>query len=489
MTTPAPPNPLPAAPAGGIFRRNLLAASASGLVLGLMAGVLIPQDGIRSVLSAWLISDTPEKADAKENAAKGSMFVVTIPTQQTFGVTTSEADDLMRDYTQTASVPAFLREQPAVSNLQASSRLQGVVTKVFVQKGQSVREGDPLVELDLTGDELATAQGILLDSVQQLQIIDDDIRRLTPAAEEGGIARKNLIDRQYERRRTEAVIEARRQELLVRGLAAGDVEGIIRDRRLVRTITIHTPQGIQPGTRREGSIATPVSHVAQSDDQLVYSVETMQVSPGSVVDAGEALCDLAYHRTLLVEGQAWERDLPLISQLIQDSTPVSISIGDSDSPEFISGLKIRFMDNHVDSESQTYRFYLEIENSVMTSNESDNRVFRTWKFKPGQRGHIELPQKTWKRQLVVPASAVVRNGVDHVIFERVEHHDHFHGDEPPHSEFKPVVVTLLHSDQHFAVLDHNGQITPLHTLVTSGAEMLLRAMNSSSGGHGHTHEH
>ena len=495
MTDPPPQKPATySSSAKADNRRNLVTAAIVALVAGLFCGLLIPQTGIRNVLTQWLIPATEHDPDAEEATADSSAFVVSISAQKTFGVKVSDADELTRDFTETIAVPAFLREQPAVSNLQASSRLQGVVTKVFVQKGQSVREGDPLVELDLTGDELASAQGVLLDSVQQLQIIDDEIKRLTPAAEEGGIARRNLIDRQYERRRTQAVIEARRQELLVRGLRTADVDGIVRDRKLVRTITIHTPLGIQPDqphiSGRRSPKLTPVSHQQeQPDDDLVYSVESMKVSPGSVVTAGQTLCDLAYHRTLLVEGQAWERDLPLISDLIQKRTPVSISVGDSDEPQTIDNLRIRFMDNHVDSESQTYRFYIEIDNSVITNNVSDGRVFRTWEFKPGQRGHIQLPRKTWTRQLVVPTSALVRNGVDHVIYERVGHHDHFHGDEPPHSEFKPIVVSVSYSDQEYAVIDHDGQINPLQTLVTDGAEMLLRAMNTSSGGHGHSHEH
>ena len=46
------------------------------------------------------------------------------------------------------------------------------------------------MELELTGDELAAAQSVLLDSVQQLQILDDEITRLEVATEEGGIVRR-----------------------------------------------------------------------------------------------------------------------------------------------------------------------------------------------------------------------------------------------------------------------------------------------------------
>ena len=149
-------------------------------------------------------------------------------------------------FTQHIDVPAFIRERPTVSNLQASSRMQGIVRRIFRSGGPVGREGDPLVELELTGDELASAQSVLLDSVQQLQILDDEIARLEVATEEGGIVRRSLIQKQYEQRRMKSVIEAKRQELLIRGLSVDDVTGIIKDQQLVRAIVIHVPTGIRP---------------------------------------------------------------------------------------------------------------------------------------------------------------------------------------------------------------------------------------------------
>lgn len=466
------------------------------LAAGFAGGLFVPQNGIRAVLKTWLsVGSTADSVsqESEEHADESGLFDVTIAAQETYGVRVAKAEP--GAYTQHITVPAFIRERPTVSNLQASSRLQGLIRRIFVQVGQSVREGDPLVELELTGDELASAQGVLLDSVQQLKILDDEIARLRPAAEDGGIARKNLIAKQYEQRRMKSVIEAKRQELLVRGLSTDDVSSIIEKNQLVRTVLIRVPAGIrphhvgQPATLRMAS-DNQFRLVSQADvqatDDWVYSVEAMNVSPGAVVSVGQPVCDLAYHETLLIEGQAYERDLPMLTKIISDQQAVSVSVGDDDSPAVIDNLKILFMDNHVDNDTQTYRFYIEIPNSVVAENiVEDGHRFRTWRFKPGQRGHVRLPQNEWSDRLILPAAAVSEDGVDHVIFQQVAVHDHFHGDEPPHCEFRKIVVKVEYKDRHTVVVDHRGQLKTRHLIAVNNADMLFRAMNS--GGHGHEH--
>ncbi|MCP4508722.1 MAG: HlyD family efflux transporter periplasmic adaptor subunit [Fuerstiella sp.] len=475
----------------------LLIAVAAGVV----AGLLIPPNGVRSVAERWLLSDSRQVADDStsgsdaEQDAHGGTFEVSIAAQKTYGLVVGKAS--RGSFTQHIDVPAFIRERPTVSNLQASSRMQGIVRRIFVQVGQSVRDGDPLIELELTGDELASAQSVLLDSVQQLQILDDEIARLEVAAEEGGIVLRSVIQKQYEQRRMKSVIEAKRQELLIRGLSVDDVSGIIKDKKLVRTVVIHVPMGIRPtndGTTTQfhsdsnRHVRLVSEENAPATGEWVYSIEAMNVSPGTVVNTGDAVCDLAYHETLLVEGQAYERDLPLLTHLINQRRAVTVQLGDSDTPELIHDLQILFMDNHVDNKTQTYRFYVEVPNTVLTENiTAAGPRFRTWRFKPGQRGLVRLPQKEWSDRLVLPAEAVAEDGVDHVIFQQVAVHDHFHGDAPPHSEFRKIVVKVDFKDQHNVVVDAEGQLKSRHNIATNNADMLTRAMNDGEGGGGHAH--
>ena len=482
--------------AKGSFGRTFSMVLAA-VVLGTVVGLLIPQEGIRPIVVNWLNHDDQDQEEESDGHEEGSTFEVSHAAQKTYGVEIGKVDP--GSFTQYINVPAFVRERPAVSNLQASTRLQGVVTRIFVQVGQSVREGDPLVELELTGNELAGAQALLLDSVQQLRIVEDEIARLRPAAEDGGIARKSLIEKQYDERRIKSRVESTRQELLVRGLSSSDVDGIIKDGQLVRTMTLFVPTGIRPGsneTPHSSDDSPETSHrvVSQSfdKDEWVYSVEDLHVSPGSVVVAGESLCDIAYHETLLIEGQAYERDLPLLTELVSSQRTVSVSVGDSDSPEVIDDLKILFVDNHVDNQTQTYRFYIEISNTAYPEPDANaERRFRNWQFKPGQRGHVRLPAKIWNERIILPADAVAQDGVDFILFRRTADHDHFHGDIPPHSEFQKLVVSVDYKDQHSVVIDGGRKWKPWFEVALNNADMLLRAsMEGGGGGHDHHgHEH
>lgn len=488
----------PRAPRAASSFRNLVLAGVG--LLGLIVGVLIPQDGIRPIVERWLTGSAPvaEPADEGPVAVAGGVFEVSIAAQETYGLTFSRVEELADSYTQHIAVPAFVRERPSTSNLQASSRMSGIVRKIFVQVGQSVREGDPLMELELTGDALAAAQATLLDSVKQLQIINDEINRLRPVAKEG-IARKQLIEKQYEQRRMTSVVDSKRQELLIRGLSESEVSDIVEDEKLVRSVIIRVPTGIRP---QEAPLALQspdlvgsrfkVVSSSMSDDERkwVYSVESMMVSPGSVLDAGDPVSDLAYHETLLIEGQAYERDLPMLTELINSQSLVSVEVGDSDQPVVLEDLRILYMDNHVDNETQTYRFYIEVPNEVLAENiRNGDRRFRTWRFKPGQRGHVRLPQKRWDGMLIVPADAVAVEGLDHVIFRRIAVHDHFHGDLAPHSEFKKLVVKVAYKDQYTVVVDHKNQLSNKQTIATNSADMLLRAASEGAGGGGNDHGH
>lgn len=499
QTPPKPPaSSPPSRPTGLRSDRTfiaLIAIIAAGA--GLTAGLFVPQAGVRGMLSGWLTADTADADEESGSPEESSVFEVSLAALDTYGVTFRRVEDQPSSYTQYFSVPAFVRERPTTSNLQASSRMSGVVRRIFVQVGQSVREGDPLVELELTGDELASAQSLLLDSVQQLKIIDDEIARLQPASTDGGIARKNLIEKQYEQRRMQSVIEAKRQELLIRGLAQEDVDAIIREQQLVRSIIVRVPRDIRPETPAgltQQSDPPGVFRLTAQDDQepvgpWVYSVESMRVSPGSVLQAGEAVSDLAYHETLLIEGQAYERDLPTLTSIINDQRPVSIEIGDDASPVVIDDLRVLYMDNHVDDETQTYRFYIEVPNQVLAENiNSQQRRFRTWQFKPGQRGHVRIPQTTLDGLVVLPAEAVTEEGIDHVLFRQIALHDHFHGDTPPHAELKKLVVSVRYRDQRTVVIDHRNQLSPKQKIAVNQADMLLRA-SSAGGGHGHDHGH
>lgn len=439
--------------------------------------------------------------DETEDAAgiTTGIFDVTLAAQRTMGL--ERGRPKIEKFVENVSVPAIVRERPAISNLQASSKLTGIVQKIYVDVGQSVREGDRLVELELTGEVLAESQAALLDATKKLEIVQSEIARITPIAASGGVARKSLLEKQYEEKRLQVVINAKRQELLVKGLTADQLQSIAENGNLIRTITIRVPEGLRPsaepmqdpvrGVSTAGTSWNSLHQPAPSggSDPWVYSIEKLHVSPGKLATAGQPLCDLAFHETLLLEGQAYEQDVPTITRLLQNGQGVRVVLGSDEAPEFVDDVPILYMDNHIDASTQTIRFYLELENSVTSETRNElGSLFRSWKYRPEQRGHILLPSREWTDKMVLPAASVVQDGVDHIVFKHLG--EHRPKDEVAHSEFQKVNVSILYQDRRHVVIEPTNMLQPTDEIALNNAYMLMLQLNKASGGGaGHTHDH
>lgn len=464
-------------------------------LVGFAAGALIPTDTLRKQLGLETAQPDSEAEDAADQTGLSDVFDVTLTAQASMGMIRAFPE--IKDYVRSVSVPGIIRERPAVSNLQASCKMAGIVRRVFVDVGQSVREGDKLVELELTGNDLAVSQSVLLDSHKQLEIIKAEIARIEPIAASGGVARKNLLEKQYEERRLAAVIQAKSQELLLRGLTQEQLDQIVTAEKLVRSIVVRVPTGIRPSVltrsvtqRSDGS--SPDNRLRtvgyDQDDPWVYSIETLTASPGSMVQPGQPLCDLAYHETLLIEGQAYERDERYITEGIRNQQTFIVELGDDENPELIDNLQILYVDNHIDPESQTVRFYLELDNLVTSEVRGNNgSLFRSWKLRPDQRGHIRIPVESYQGKLVLPAEAVAKDGLDYVAFQHLGEHDPI--GEAAHSEFRKIAVEVIYKDRRHCVVEPSEKISPSKEIAMNNAFLLLLEANKTEGGGGHHHDH
>ena len=152
------------------------------------------------------------------------------------------------------------------------------------------------------------------------------------------------------------------------------------------------------------------------------------------------------------------------------------------------GLAIEFIDNHVDERSQTFSFYVPLTNEIVRDYEEDGTRFRNWRFKPGQRAHLWIPVERWQSQIVLPLSAIVREGPDVFAFRRLPHSLDQAVDE---IEFERIPVTLVHQDIQQAVLAQGGQLKAGDVVALNSAYELNLAlkMASQGGGHSHSHDH
>ena len=96
--------------------------------------------------------------------------------------------------------------------------------------------------------------------------------------------------------------------------------------------------------------------------------------------------------------------------MVAEKREVAVSLDAKDTgPVSLKGLKILYMDDKVDAQSRTFRFYVTLPNQLLREDTSpDGRRFVYWQFRPGQRSQISLPVERWEDRIVLPVEAVAR---------------------------------------------------------------------------------
>lgn len=461
------------------------------LLVGAMAGAFIPANGLRGVLSdlPGLAAATSGDVAEEDEHADDHEDIVTLSdvARRNLGLRTGKVTPAT--YTRTIRVPGTVRERPALSDLAIPSPVAGVVTNIYASPGAAVRIGQRLFRIRLTGDELAMAQSELLDSLQQIATTEREIARLDSVSKSGGIAANKLLALKYDRDKFVLQKQNREQELMIRGLSEEQVARIAATKKFIQFVDVTMPESLEEAAPR----ATDESFA----DGLSFTIEDLRVHPGKAVKAGDELCDVAYHTNLYFEGQAFEKDVEIIRAIAQDGRQVDIEFAVQGKHSHLSGLKVLYIDNHVDPKTQTFRFYMAIENEVLGDVREGETVFRSWRFKPGQRGHVLLPVEQLSDHFPLPREAVLIEGPDAFVFREVPEGAHDHGPDDGHDhdvhmkEFEAVPVHLVFRDTSIAVVAPGGLIKAGDKIAMNRAYDLQLAMKSGDGSadahHGHDH--
>lgn len=431
---------------------------------------------------------------------------------------TKEAFDTLRlvlepaavaDFVKTSNLPAEVVEYPGVSAYKLAAPVTGVVTAIATQPGATVNPGDALFELQITDERVLDAQLQLLEALTRIEIVDDELRRLEPLAASGAVRGKQRLDYEYERRELQTTIALRRSELEARGLTGDQVDQLIRTKELLRTVVVRTPlrrnrlSGPQAAWNPE-----QVQAVAWEEDAsgVDFSSENLLVQPGQTVQRGEALCDLASHGRLYLRGLAYEGDLASIVGLAKSGETISAEFGHSmtshhGTSRLVQGLRVRYVANHVDPETQSYEFYLPLTNEVLSeTTDGAGFQYRTWRFSVGQRAHVLLPTERIDGQIPLPIDAVAIDGPNAIVFRKMAPHEHakpstaeeievFFEREEPYVELEPVPVTLLYRDNRNAVVAAGGALQQGDPIAKNAAYQLFLAMQATTEGGGHHHDH
>lgn len=485
------------------LRAGAIWAAIAGL--GLLIGLTVRADGlfqiVSDVISERLHADAQQSEKEKQSGHPDNIIELTDSQIESLGLVAERV--VPKDYVRTVLVPAMVIEKPGHSGRTVSSKVHAIVRHIHCSPGQLLEPGEPVFDLELTGDAFVTSQVALLETLLQIETRRKELDRVTDLVKKQIVPARQKIELEYEMQRLTSRRELRRKELLVRGLTPQQINAVEQTGHLLDRITIRVPSRKLQTPKNDSAddssllpdVEVQASTVASTESEF-YTVEKIDVHPGESVAPGQQLAHLAWHDVLFVEGYAFERDLEQLAEVHRRGSMVAIEFGAHDKEVQLHELQVHFMDNHVDPDTGTFRFYLNLANEVLIDSQDDEgRTYRSWRFKPGQRLHVRIPVETLTRQFVVPEEAVVSDSLQAFVFRRnavlhlhaedeAESSDHEHA-----YEFEKLPVKVLYRDKTIVVLSSAGKLRPNDRIAMNNAHQLSLAMQSGGGGHGHDHPH
>ncbi|MBN8624737.1 MAG: efflux RND transporter periplasmic adaptor subunit [Planctomycetes bacterium] len=460
-------------------RRSFWGALAAVVVV-LFAGYFTKQNWMpaaRERLLAWLgapvsaekATDHPTEEDSHAGHdhaghSNANSIEISKQAQENIGLKLGKVE--LSTYRRSVAIPGIIVERPGRSSQAITAPLTGIVTRIYHSQGEAVLAGQKLYDLQLTHEELVQGQGDFLRVAEELDVIENEIKRLQRIAVDGGIPGRQVLERQYERQNKQAVLRAQHQALLLHGLTEEQVKRILETRTLLRELTVSVPEDSGDGgePKKQGGNK-------QSPDN-VYEIQELRVTKGQSVAAGETLAILTDHESLLIEGNAFDKDIKSINKAVESNWPITAVLEtDGAAPEKISDLKILFVAGTVDPEARTFRFYVDLSNKLIRDIvNADGKRYVSWRFKPGQRVQLSVPADEWTGRIVLPVDAVAQDGVETYVFS--PNGDHFDR-RSVHVEFR---------DRFSAVIANDGSIFPGDVVAVTGAQQMQLALKNKAGG-------
>lgn len=372
-------------------------------------------------------------------------------------------------YWRTIQVPGEIVDRPGQSDRGVTSPAVGVVSEVHAFPGDTVRPGDRLFTLRLFSEYLQNTQKQLFSSTKEAQIAQEQLTRLSPLVENGGIPKTRIIDLENELRRQEAVIQAHRQDLLTRGLNPQQIDRVANG-EFVSTVDVVAPSRI----KERGKLVTIQQATFQqgeaTEEGFAFEVQELNADLGQQVQAGQLLVTLANHSSLYLEGHAFKREAPYLAKAAQNGWNISVDFAEDEPeswPELDQSFEIRYLSNSIDEVSRTFDIFIPLSNQSRSYQKS-GETFVVWRFRPGQRVRLHVPVEELTDVLVLPSAAIVREGPEAYVFQQ-------NGDL-----FNRIPVRVLHEDRLNIVVANDGSVTPGLYLAQSAAASLNRVLKSQA---------
>jgi len=393
-------------------------------------------------------------------------------------------------YTSYIEVPGVVTPWPGETHVSITSPLTGVINAIHVSRGEMIESGTALFTLRLTHQDLVNTQEQFLSQLGRLDVEEREVQRLASISQSGAVSGKTLLAREYERDKLMAGIRAARQAMLLHGLSEEQISEIERTRTLVREVVVTAPLveddnslhheslgeannrvAGNPAARFASMQPPPMSLPSHNHIDAEFLITELNVRRGESVTAGQQLAQLSDYSRLLIEGQAYQRDASLLRKAADSGAELQATMTGADGEvETITGLKVVYIGNEVGTESRSLPFYVGLTNEIERNEQRGDQSYVSWRYKPGQRLTVRVPQSQVNNAIVVPKDAVAEEGFERFLF--VENGDHF----------DRVSVEVIASDSVNVAIKNDGQVWPGQTIAVSGAHQLQMAMKNQAGG-------
>jgi cobalt-zinc-cadmium efflux system membrane fusion protein len=372
-------------------------------------------------------------------------------------------------YWRTIQVPGEIVDRPGRSDRGVTSPAVGVVSEAHAFPGDTVRPGDRLFTLRLFSEYLQNTQKELFSSTRETELIQEQLDRLRPLADKGGIPKTKIIELDNQLRRQEAVIGAHRQDLLTRGLNPEQIKNVSNG-QFVSTVEVVAPPLIN---ERETLVSIRQASFQQdraNEEGFAFEVQELNAELGQQVQAGQLLITLANHSSLYLEGHAFKREAPYLEKAAQNDWKISVEFAEDEPegwPELEQSFEIRYLSNTIDENSRTFDFFIPLTNQSRSYKKS-GETFVVWRFRPGQRVRLHVPVEELSDVLVLPSAAIVREGPEAYVFQQ-------NG-----NLFNRIPVQVLHEDRVNIVVANDGSVTPGLYIAQGAAASLNRVLKAQA---------
>jgi membrane fusion protein, multidrug efflux system len=243
-----------------------------------------------------------------------------------------------------------------------TAQVTGVITEVHYREGQTVRKGDPLIDIDPRPyqAQLVQAQGALTRDQNLLSEAQMDLKRYQDAWAKNAIPRQTLED----------------QEKVV-----------LQDQGTVQN---------DEGTVQYDQVQVGFCHITSP---INGRVGLRLVDPGNLVTANSSttLVTVAQMQPITVVFTLAEDSLPEVLQQTHGGKPLEVDAYDRTQQTLIAKGKLLTIDNMIDTVTGTVKLRAEFDNSK-------GMLF------PDQFVNTRLLVKTLDNQILVPSSAIQHNG-------------------------------------------------------------------------------